>query len=146
MTGVSVFPLTNPNFLMNNSDREAVLAANEAFYRAFSCRNLSEMRLLWWQGTTSLCVHPGGQVLTGWESIRASWESIFRNTDLLEIDTEIIKAEIGTSLAYVVVRETVLQSSRGRKLKAQSMATNLFQKMAQRWYLVHHHGSPTMRT
>ena len=131
---------------MNNSDRETVLAANEAFYRAFSHRNLREMSILWWQGTTSLCIHPGSQVLTGWESIRASWESIFRNTDLLEIDTEIIKAEIGTSLAYVVVRETVLQSSRGRKLKAQSMATNLFQKMAQRWYLVHHHGSPIMRT
>ncbi len=131
---------------MADSDREAVLAANEALYRAFDRRNLSEMSLLWWQGTTSLCIHPGGQVLTGWESIRASWESIFRNTDFLEIDTEIIKAEIGTSLAHVIVRETVLQSSRGRKLKAQSMATNLFQKMAQRWYLVHHHGSPIMRT
>ena len=131
---------------MADSDREAVLAANEAFYRAFDRRNLSEMSLLWWQGTTSLCIHPGGQILTGWESIRASWESIFRNTDFLEIDTEIIKAEIGTSLAYVIVRETVLQSSRGRKLKAQSMATNLFQKMAQRWYLVNHHGSPIMRT
>ncbi len=131
---------------MNNSDPETVLAANEAFYRAFSGRNLREMSLLWWQGTTSLCVHPGGQVITGWESIRASWESIFRNTDSLEIDTEIIKAEIGTSLAYVIVRETVLQSSRGRKIKAQSMATNLFQKMAQKWYLVHHHGSPIMRT
>jgi ketosteroid isomerase-like protein len=72
-------------------------------------------------------------------------ESIFKNTDSLEIETEIIKAEIDQALAYVVVRETVLQSSRGRKLKAQSIATNLFQKMAQRWYLVSHHGSPIMR-
>ncbi|MGK7876815.1 MAG: nuclear transport factor 2 family protein [Xenococcaceae cyanobacterium] len=130
---------------MTDSDKEAVLAANEALYRAFSNRDLSGMSRLWWQGSTSLCIHPGGQVLTGWESIRASWESIFKNTDSLEIDIEIIKAEIDQALAYVVVRETVLQSSRGRKLKAQSMATNLFQKMAQKWYLVHHHGSPIMR-
>lgn len=130
---------------MDNSAKEAVLAANEAFYRAFATRDISGMSLLWWQGSTSLCIHPGGQVLTGWESIRASWESIFKNTDSLEIETEIIKAEIDQALAYVVVRETVLQSSLLRKLKAQSLATNLFQQMAQKWYLVHHHGSPIVR-
>ncbi|NEP02292.1 MAG: nuclear transport factor 2 family protein [Symploca sp. SIO2E9] len=127
------------------SDKEAVLAANVDFYRAFSNQDLSSMSLLWWQGSTSLCIHPGSQVLMGWEAIQASWESIFRNTDSVEIDIEIIKAEIDQALAYVVVREIVLQSSRGRKLKAQSIATNLFQKMAQKWYLVHHHGSPIMR-
>ena len=131
--------------MSDSSDTEAVLAANEAFYRAFSNRDISAMNLLWWQGTTSLCVHPGGRVLRGWEAIQASWESIFRHTDSLEIDIDTIKIEIDQALAYVVVQETVLQSSRGRKLKAQSVATNLFQKMAQKWYLVHHHGSPIVR-
>lgn len=126
-------------------DREAVLAVNEAFYQAFSQRKIGEMSLVWWQGTTSLCIHPGSQVLTGWDSIRTSWESIFKNTDLLEIETEIIKAEIDQSLAYVILHETVLQSSRGRSLKARSVATNIFQKMAQKWYLVSHHGSPIVR-
>lgn len=127
------------------SDKETVLASNEAFYNAFSKRDITAMSLLWWQGTSSLCIHPGGRVLIGWEMIRASWESIFQNTDFLEIELEIIKIEIDQALAYVVVGETVLQSSRGRKLKAQSMATNIFQKMAQKWYLVNHHGSPIMR-
>ena len=127
------------------SDKDIVLAANQAFYDAFSNRDLKSMNLLWWQGTTSLCIHPGGEVLIGWETIRASWESIFKNTNSLEIDLEVIKIEIDRALAHVVVRETVLQSSRGRSLKAQSIATNIFQKMAQKWYLVHHHGSPIMR-
>ncbi|ACK72431.1 conserved hypothetical protein [Gloeothece citriformis PCC 7424] len=130
---------------MNSSEKEAVLAVNEAFYRAFEQRDKSAMNLVWWQGAGSLCIHPGGGVLTGWESIRASWESIFRNTQYLEIETEIISAQVGQTLAYLVVRETVLQSSGGRNFKAQSLATNLFQKMAQKWYLVHHHGSPIMR-
>ena len=127
------------------SDRETVLAANQAFYDAFSNRDLKSMNLLWWQGATSLCVHPGGNVLMGWETIRASWESIFRNTDSFEIEIEVIKVEIERAIAHVVVREMVLQSSRGRKVKAPSVATNIFQKMAQKWYLVHHHGSPVMR-
>ena len=131
--------------MTDSSDREAVLATNQAFYDAFERRDIVSMNRLWWQGSTSLCVHPGGRVLIGWDIIQASWSSIFDNTDLLEIDVEIIKVEVDQALAYLVVRETVLQSSRGRKVKAQSTATNIFQKMAQKWYLVHHHGSPVMR-
>ena len=131
--------------MTDSSDKEAVLAANQAFYDAFSHRDIKSMRLLWWQGQTSVCIHPGGRVLTGWESIQTSWESIFKNTEALEIEIEIIKAEVDQAFAYVVVGETVLQSSRGRRLKAQSLATNLFQNMAQKWYLIHHHGSPIVR-
>lgn len=127
------------------SDKEIVLARNKAFYHAFSRRDISEMSSLWWQGSSSLCIHPGGRVFIGWEEIRGTWSSIFRNTDFLEIDLEIIKIEIDQALAYVVVGETVLQSSRGKKFKVQSIATNIFQKMAQKWYLVSHHGSPIMR-
>ncbi|MEM9271559.1 MAG: nuclear transport factor 2 family protein [Cyanobacteria bacterium P01_F01_bin.143] len=131
--------------MTDSSDKEAVLAANKSFYDAFSSRDLKEMSRLWWQGSTSLCIHPGAQVLSGWEAIRNSWESILDNTNSFEIDIEIIKVEIDQALAYVVVQETVLQSIRGRKVKAQSIATNLFQKMAQKWYLISHHGSPIMR-
>lgn len=131
--------------MTNSSDKETVLASNQAFYEAFTARNLNEMNRLWWQGSTCLCVHPGGEVLVGWEAIQASWQSIFSNTSSLEIDFEIIEVEIDQSLAYVVVREIVLQSSRGRNIKASSIATNMFRKMAQKWYLVHHHGSPVIR-
>ncbi|PIG93931.1 nuclear transport factor 2 family protein [Gloeocapsopsis sp. IPPAS B-1203] len=131
--------------MTDSSDKEAIIAVNEAFYRVFSNRDIGSMRLIWWQGATSLCIHPGGKVLMGWESIQASWESIFRNTNSLEIDIEVIKVEIDQAIAYVVVQEIVLQSSRGRKVKAPSLATNIFQKMAQQWYLIHHHGSPIVR-
>ncbi|CCI31165.1 YybH family protein [Microcystis sp. T1-4] len=129
----------------DSSDQEAIIATHEEFYRAFSQKDISSMSRLWWQGSTSVCVHPGGQMLRGWESIRASWQGIFLNTEFLEIETEIIKIEVDQAVAYVIVGETVLQSVRGRKLKAQSIATNLWQKIAQKWYLVSHHASPIMR-
>ena len=131
--------------MSSQSDQETVLEVNQAFYEAFSQRDIKKMNLIWWQGTTSLCIHPGSEVLIGWETIQASWESIFRNTNSLEISIEPIKVELDRAIAHVIVRETVLQSSRGQKLKAQSLATNIFQKMAQKWYLIHHHGSPIMR-
>lgn len=131
--------------MTDSIDKEMVLASNQAFYDAFGDRDLKVMTSLWWQGSTSLCIHPGGGVILGWEEIKASWDAIFRNTDALEIDVEIVKAEVDRSLAYVVVREIVLQASSGRRMKAQSIATNVFQKMAQKWYLVQHHGSPIIR-
>lgn len=131
--------------MTNPADKEAVLAANEAFYSAFAKRDLKIMTSLWWQGSTSICIHPGSQVILGWSDIRDSWDSIFQNTNSLEIDTEIIKVEVDQALAYVLLREIVLQSNQGRRMKGQSMATNVFQKMAQKWYLVSHHGSPIMR-
>lgn len=131
--------------MTNPADQEAVLAANQAFYKAFSDRDLKAMTLLWWQGSTSICIHPGSSPIVGWSNIRDSWESIFRNTNSLSIDTEVIKVEVDQGLSYVLLREIVLQSNQGRKLKAQSIATNIFQKMAQKWYLVSHHGSPIMR-
>lgn len=103
------------------------------------------MSLLWFQGSGSLCIHPGGKVLQGWQEVRRSWEQIFRNTNYLEIDIEIISIEVGTQVACIVLVENVLQVIQGRKLQAQSTATNVFQRMAQKWYLVHHHGSPIIR-
>lgn len=129
---------------MTSDDKTAVLAVNEAFYRAFEKKDIQSLSQLWWQGSGSSCIHPGGKMLKGWEKIENSWRAIFQNTSYLEIDTEIMTTEVGNDVAYVVLLETVLQSSRRQTVKAQSIATNGFVKMAQKWYLVHHHGSPIM--
>jgi ketosteroid isomerase-like protein len=126
------------------TSEQAVLTANEAFYRAFEKKNLDAMSALWSQGTGSLCVHPGREAIRGWDEIRASWEKIFRNTNYLEVETAIIRVEVNGNLAYVVLTETVLQVMGGRRVKGQSIATNVFEYMAQKWYLVHHHGSPLL--
>jgi hypothetical protein len=68
----------------------------------------------------------------------------FQNTSYLEIDTDILTVEVSGDLAYVVLIENVLQISNSQRLEAQSMATNVFERMGDRWYLVHHHGSPVV--
>jgi ketosteroid isomerase-like protein len=129
---------------MTNTHGE-VLAANEAFYRAFEKKDIEAMSAVWSQGTGSLCIHPGRNVLRGWKEIRSSWEMIFKNTKYIEIEIDILVTEVRNNIAYVVLVENLLQVSGGRRVQAQSMATNIFELMAQKWYLVHHHGSPLMR-
>jgi len=126
-------------------ERQAVLAANQAFYRAFEKKDIEAMGAVWSQGTGCLCIHPGRNVLKGWEATCSSWAQIFRNTEYLEIDLDIISAEVSGNLAYIVLVENLLQVVGGRPIKAQSTATNIFERMGQRWYLVHHHGSPLAR-
>lgn len=124
------------------SDTQAVLAANQAFYRAFEKKDIEAMGRIWSKGSGSFCIHPGRGVLKSWDQICLSWEQIFKNTSYFEIETDIITVEISDNLAYLVLTENLLQVVRGKRLEAQSVATNIFERMSQQWYLVHHHGSP----
>ncbi|HAA32124.1 MAG TPA: DUF4440 domain-containing protein [Cyanobacteria bacterium UBA8553] len=126
-------------------ERTEVLAANEAFYRAFEKKDIEAMGVIWSQGTGCLCIHPGRNALRGWKDIRTSWELIFRNTRYIEIETNIISTEVRDNIAYVIAIEKLLQIVNGRSIQADSIATNIFERMASKWYLVHHHGSPIMR-
>ena len=127
------------------SDAQIILAANKAFYRAFEKKDLDAMSAVWSKGTACLCIHPGREVTKGWEAVKTSWEQIFHATQYLEIDLEIISVEVSGDLAYVVLIENVMQVVGRKRLQAESMATNIFTKMADKWYLIHHHGSPLIR-
>ena len=122
-----------------------ILAVNTDFYRAFENKDIEAMSALWSQGTGSTCIHPGRSILRGWKQVRASWEQIFRNTAYIEINLDIMATEVADNIAYIVLVENVLQVVNGRRLEAQSRATNVFQFLGGKWYLLHHHGSPIMR-
>ena len=127
------------------SEKQELLLANEAFYRCFEKKSIETLSEICSQGAATTCIHPGRKALKGWENIRTSWFQIFKNTNYLEIETEILSAEVSGNLGYVILIEKLFQVVRGQKMEAQSMATNIFEYMGGKWYLIHHHGSPIMR-
>ncbi|MBD2775543.1 nuclear transport factor 2 family protein [Iningainema tapete] len=129
--------MTNKNF--------EVLAVNEAFYRALEKKDIEAMDAVWSSGTGSVCVHPGWDVLRGWKEIRDSWVKIFKNTAYIEINTEIITIEVRDAIAYILLVENILQVAGGTRHQAKSLATNVFELLGGKWYIVHHHASPVMR-
>ena len=62
------------------TDAEAVLAANDAFYRAFESLDIDRMRAVWLNGASISCIHPGWGALVGWPAVMESWEQIFAGT------------------------------------------------------------------
>lgn len=126
-------------------ETQSILAANREFYRAFEKKDLEAMSAIWSKGTGCSCVHPGRGMIRGWDAIRTSWEKIFSQADYLEIEIDSAFVEANGNIAYVTLTENVMQVTRRRRLQAQSIATNIFEAMSGRWYLVHHHGSPLLR-
>lgn len=122
-----------------------ILAANKAFYRAFERKDIEAMTNICSQGIATICIHPGCDFLKGGKDIRHAWEKIFKNTNYIEIETEIITLEIKGDLAYIVLTEKVFQVINNRRMQAQSLATNIFERMGGKWYLVNHHASPIIR-
>ncbi|WAL60440.1 nuclear transport factor 2 family protein [Thermocoleostomius sinensis] len=126
------------------SDNQAVLAANQAFYRAFEQKNLEALSAIWLKGDNSVCIHPGRPPLKGWERISTSWDEIFKNTDSIQLTTETIAAGVSGNIAYVVLLEKLSQVIQGRSVDVQSIATNVFARTPEAWRLVHRHGSPIL--
>jgi ketosteroid isomerase-like protein len=124
------------------SDREAVLEANRAFYKAFESLDADEMEQVWLQAPHIICIHPGWRRLSGWGPIMESWERIFDST--FEMKFELLDAEVMMhgDVAIVVVEEGLTQRGYDGVARSKVLATNIFEKVGQRWYMVLHHGSP----
>ncbi len=115
-------------------DEEAVLAANEAFYRAFDAHDLAAMDAVWARETPVACIHPGWDTLVGREPVMRSWAAILGNPDAPRISCRAAKAFMSGQGAFVVCQEVL----GGGVLTA----TNCFVREADGWRMVHHHASP----
>ena len=58
------------------SEKE-VLKTNQRFYDAFNKNDIELMIGAWLNDPISQCIHPGWDVLTGFDKIMVSWQKIF---------------------------------------------------------------------
>ena len=123
-------------------EREQVLQANRDFYRAFETLEVEKMEEIWLKQPHIICVHPGWPRLQGWGPIMESWDRIFESTFGMKFDLVEVEVVIRGGLAVVVVEENIEQCGYDGITKSQVMATNVFEQVGDRWYMVLHHGSP----
>jgi ketosteroid isomerase-like protein len=116
------------------TDRDAVLAANLEFYRAFTERDLEAMDRLWAQAHPVLCTHPGWSPLKDREAVMTSWFNILANPDAPKVACSDEEAFLFDELAIVLCEEDLP----GNTLAA----TNVFVKEDGAWRMVHHQAGP----
>jgi ketosteroid isomerase-like protein len=120
---------------------EAVVRANEAFYRAFETLKIEEMEKIWAKDSEVQCGHPGWRILRGWGPVMESWKRIFENTPSMKFTLTDVKVEVRSDLAWVTLYENLNSTIAGESYSAAILTTNLFQKTAQGWRMILHHGS-----
>ena len=123
------------------SDADDVEHANAELYRAFETLDLAEMDRVWAHDAAVRCVHPGWPLLCGWEAVRASWQTIFENTGEMRFSLSAVTVEVVGDFAWVTCTENILSEVGDRVAVTAILATNLFERAATGWLLVHHHAS-----
>jgi ketosteroid isomerase-like protein len=117
---------------VHNDETDAVLEANEAFYRAFNQKNMGLMDRVWSADDAITCIHPGWNVLRGREAVLESWRAILENPRQPRIVAGGATIDwAGPDVAIVICRELVAGSPLA--------ATNVFVREDGAWKLLHHH-------
>jgi hypothetical protein len=123
--------------MKSGSDESAVRQINELFYRALSVKDLSIMEAVWAHEPGVRCIHPGWDLLEGWEMVRESWSLIFRNpVRLLVTPSEIVIRKAG-DMAWVSCLETI----KAGNAVTLARATNLYVRARDGWKMILHHAS-----
>lgn len=117
------------------SDSDAVLAANEAFYRAFAVGDVAAMDAVWARHAAVACIHPGWAVLRGRDAVMESWRVILETPGRPQISCRDATADVVGDAAFVTCYEDVNQGILA--------ATNIFVREDGAWRMVHHQAGPT---
>jgi ketosteroid isomerase-like protein len=115
--------------------------AENAFYDALERADLDAMMTVWAEDEEIVCIHPGGQRLTGHREVRESWRGIFAGGGTLQVHVTQRVATQAVMLAVHSVQENIAVPGDKRKV-APALATNVYIKTAAGWRMVVHHASP----
>lgn len=126
------------------SDQEAIVNANQEFYRAFQSLDVENMEKVWLKDRQIVCIHPGWRKLSGWGPVMESWERIFENLFEMSFELGDIDVILSGDLAVVIVEENLTQRGYDGTSRTQVLATNVFERVGNAWFLVMHHGSQVM--
>jgi ketosteroid isomerase-like protein len=123
-------------------ERETLREANNGFYRALEVLDLEALDALWLHEGWVRCVHPGWDVLVGWEAVKESYEQIVAGTRWMRVTPTAVQLQVFGDVGLVACTENITSASGGEVGLAVAQATNLFKKVGGEWRLFHHHASP----
>jgi ketosteroid isomerase-like protein len=133
----------NTGNAQQSSDLEAIAATHEAFHTAFGKEDIDLMSEVWLHGpSVRLIVPPSDKVLAGWEEIKGSFEGTFEALEVLSLSTQDVYTMMGQEFAWIVdVHGLEMRTGDGQVIKPEFFSTHIFQKVGDRWLMVHHQAS-----
>jgi hypothetical protein len=124
------------------SPEEALRIANQRFYVAFESLDIAAMEAVWAHDDGVACVHPGWDLLLGWEEVRERWARIFANAKRVRIALSSVWIRVEGDTGWVACTEHVTTAFADGFDEATVQATNIFIRRDDQWLLAAHHASP----
>lgn len=120
---------------MSRARQTDILIRNEAFYTAFTTRDLTSMEGLWASEMYVSCIHPGAVPLFGREAVMESWARILSSPvraplQCLDPKIHLLRNDLATVVCFERLGDETL------------VATNIFAFENADWVLVHHQSGP----
>lgn len=123
---------------------EEVTRANQQFYEAFESLDVGRMDQIWVQREYVTCIHPGWGLRVGWPAVRDSWVLIFNNTFAMKFKLTEIQTQVSGDIAWFICTENITSRQGETVQDSRVLATNLYERVGDRWKIIHHHGSPLL--
>lgn len=116
------------------------VAAEAAFYEAFSAADLDAMMAVWATSGSIICIHPAGPRLEGIDEIRHSWASILAEgmPRSFALRGRLI---MGTDELHVHTLEENITVPGTSFVAPPVLATNIYQRFGDSWSMIVHHAS-----
>lgn len=124
------------------TDEQEVFAANQAFYQAMESLDLPKMEAVWWHEDWVNCLHPGWDLISGWEDVLESWTNIFRSTLQMRVTVTRVLIHVLGDAAWVSCIENVTSTYESGFETALVESTNIFVRRQGEWRMAHHHTTP----
>jgi ketosteroid isomerase-like protein len=121
--------------------------AENAFYEALERGDLDAMMAVWAEDEEIVCVHPGGERLTGQDQVRMSWAKVLADGSRVRVHISHQVAISAMMIAVHSVQENFsVEGERGRQgsdlRPAPIVATNVYLRTGAGWRMIVHHASP----
>ena len=116
-------------------------AVEEAFYSALAHADVAGVMALWADDEEVICIHPGGQRLTGLHAVRQSFEEILARGPLSVRIQSVQVFESATLAVHNLIEEISVASERGTEV-VNVLTTNVYIKTSAGWQLLVHHAAP----
>ena len=119
-----------------NGEEARLIAANAAFYAAFTSMDMAAMEAVWSRTEQIAVIHPGWGRLMGRDAVMQAWANMF-DAGGVPAYLQIVDAAaiINAGAAFVICTEDLGAAT--------LIATNIFVSEDGQWRLVHHQSGPT---
>ncbi len=123
------------------SETSKVEAANLAYYRALSARDLRAMQAVWTCASDNILIAPpiNPHTHVGWVAIKRNWEAYWPTFDQFTVSMKVTTINIGGPVAWVHGIEVSRRRTKtGDASDSRNYGTNIFVNRDGRWLMVFH--------